>query len=338
MSTPNQKSRYHVEIGPNGPRVVDDRTASIKASQLPWRNYLQLMRLDRPIGILLLLWPTMAALCLAAQGWPGWKLLVIFMLGVVLTRSAGCVINDYADQWLDKHVARTRERPLATGVVDGKSALILFAILMGAAFLLVLLTNRTTVMLSFLALLVASVYPYCKRHTYYAQVVLGVAFSIGIPMAFTAHGQAPGATAWLLMIGNILWTVSYDTWYAMVDRDDDEKAGAKSTAILFGDLDIVITAILQSMAMMIFALAIKRAELSAWAYLPLLGMLANGAWQVRLAQTRKTANYFRAFLANQWSGLLLFAAIVLGLMMSDKTDPPDTSTSTPTSAQAGATP
>src|SRR5690606_24163079 len=201
--------------------------------------YWQLVRGDRPIGWLLLLWPTWWGLWLAAGGVPPLWPLLVFSLGVWLTRSAGCVINDYADRWLDGQVERTRNRPLATGAVSGREALAVFAVLMLVAFALVLTLNRLTVYLSFVGIVLAMTYPYLKRYTYLPQVYLGMAFGWGIPMAFAAIQREVPPIAWVLYGANILWSTAYDTWYAMVDRDDDIRMGAKSTAILFGDLDLV---------------------------------------------------------------------------------------------------
>ena len=273
---------------------------------------LKLMRLDRPVGILLLLMPTLAALWLAAKGTPPLGIIAIFVLGVVLTRSAGCVINDYADRWLDRSVERTQNRVLVSGALSGRTALILFALLMLAAFALVLATNATTIWLSVLALVIATIYPYCKRHTYYPQVVLGVAFSMGIPMAYTALGQTPDAVAWLLFCGNCLWTLAYDTLYAVVDRDDDILAGSKSTAILFGELDITAVAILLSCALISFALIGPRAELH-WQFYAALAICAGlAALQIKLALSREKTAYFQAFKLNQWLGMVLFAGILAG--------------------------
>ncbi len=289
---------------------------SVSAQHNVQRNLvsaLKLMRLDRPVGILLLLMPTLAALWLAAGGIPPMLTTTIFVLGVVLTRSAGCVINDYADRWLDRSVERTQNRVLVTGALSGRTALILFAALMLTAFALVLLTNSTTVWLSVLALLIATVYPYCKRHTYYPQAVLGIAFSMGIPMAYTALGKTPDAIAWLLFVGNCLWTLAYDTLYAMVDRDDDILVGSKSTAILFGELDIVAVAVLHASALLSFSLIGSRAGLS-WPFYAGLGICAVlAAMQIKLAMRRERAAYFQAFKLNQWLGIVFFAGIWAGL-------------------------
>lgn len=280
-----------------------------------WGALARLMRLDRPIGIFLLLWPTLAGLWLAAGGVPPVKLLVIFTLGVVLTRSAGCVINDYADRWLDGSVARTANRPLATGEISGSQALVLFVALMLAAFFLVLFTNQITIALSLLALLIAVGYPYAKRHTYYPQVILGLAFSMGIPMAYTALERVPDAAAWLLCCANIFWILVYDTLYAMVDRDDDIAAGAKSTAILFGELDLIAIGILQLLAWLSFALVGLRAELS-WPYWLALGVIAGlFAYQLLISRKRDPAGCFTAFLHNQWVGAALFGGVVAALML-----------------------
>ncbi len=297
-------------------RVVDiNQTAARSAPQTSAIvAALKLMRLHRPVGILLLLMPTLAALWLAAGGVPPMSTLAIFVAGVVLTRSAGCVINDYADRWLDRSVARTRDRVLVSGALSGRTALILFATLMLIAFALVLMTNSNTVGLSIIALVIATLYPYCKRHTYYPQAVLGLAFSMGIPMAYTALGKTPDAPAWLLVSGNFLWTMAYDTLYAMVDRDDDIEAGAKSTAILFGDLDIIAVGILHSCALLSFALIGPRAELH-WPFYFALGLCCVlVAVQIKLALTRETAAYFRAFKLNQWQGVVLFAGVWIGIV------------------------
>lgn len=207
--------------------------------------YTQLTRFNKPIGSYLLLWPTLWALWIAADGVPPLSLLIIFIAGVFITRSAGCVINDYADRHIDGHVKRTAERPLALGLISSKEALMLFAGLMLLAFVLVLFTNRMTIWMSFGALALASLYPFMKRHTHLPQVVLGAAFGWAIPMAFTAVDETLPLVAWLIFLAKLLWTVAYDTMYAMVDRDDDIKIGVKSTAILFGKQDKRIIGLLQ---------------------------------------------------------------------------------------------
>ena len=273
--------------------------------------YWKLMRADRPIGWLLLLWPTWWALWLAADGFPPPWILFVFSAGVWLTRSAGCVINDYADRWLDPHVERTRERPLATGAVSGREALALFAVLMVAAFALVLTMNRLTIGLSFVGLVLAASYPYLKRYTYLPQVYLGLAFGWAIPMAFAAvQGEVP-PVAWLLYVGNIFWTTAYDTWYAMVDRDDDIKVNSKSTAILFGEMDLVAQGVLYALFFLALALVGGQAGLGAiyWAGLGVAALLV--AWEFMLARHRDREACFRAFLHNHWVGMAVFAGIAL---------------------------
>jgi 4-hydroxybenzoate polyprenyltransferase len=287
------------------------------ASGLDWRArldpYWRLIRGDRPIGTLLLLWPTAWALWLAAGGIPPVGTLAIFLAGVWLTRSAGCGINDYADRWLDPQVARTKSRPLATGELAPRDALLTFVAMMAVAFCLVLLTNRLTVYLSFVGLLLAASYPFLKRYTYLPQLYLGLAFGWGIPMAFAAVRNEVPPVAWLLFLANLLWTTGYDTWYAMVDRDDDLRAGAKSTAILFGDMDLVAQAILYGGFLLTMLLLCSRANLG-FVYLVSLGVAAGFiAWQFALARTRRPADCFQAFLGNQWVGLVVFLGIAFDL-------------------------
>ena len=288
-----------------------DPTTTEPAWRQRLRLYWQLVRGDRPIGWLLLLWPTWWGLWIAAEGVPPWWALFVFTAGVWLTRSAGCVINDYADRWLDPLVARTRDRPLATGAVSGREALAVFAVLMLAAFALVLTLNRLTMWLSLVGLVLAMTYPYLKRHTYLPQVYLGLAFGWGIPMAFAAvRGEVP-PIAWVLYVANIFWATASDTWYAMVDRDDDLRAGAKSTAILFGDLDLVALGILQALFLAGLALAGRRAGLGEpfWWALGLAALLI--AWQFVVGRGRDRDGCFRAFLQNHWVGLVVFAGIAI---------------------------
>jgi 4-hydroxybenzoate polyprenyltransferase len=287
------------------------------ATGLDWRTrlnpYWRLIRGDRPIGTLLLLWPTAWALWLAAGGIPPAGTLAIFVAGVWLTRSAGCGINDYADRWLDPQVARTKSRPLATGELAPRDALLTFVAMMAVAFGLVLLTNRLTIYLSFVGLLLAATYPFLKRYTYLPQLYLGLAFGWGIPMAFAAVQNDVPPLAWLLFLGNLLWTTGYDTWYAMVDREDDLRAGAKSTAILFGEMDLVAQAILYGGFLVTMLLVSGRGGLG-FVYLASLGVAAGFiAWQFALARTRRPADCFRAFLGNQWVGLVVFLGIALDL-------------------------
>jgi 4-hydroxybenzoate polyprenyltransferase len=271
--------------------------------------YWALVRGNRPIGWLLLLWPTWWGLWIAAGGVPRWWPWLVFTAGVWLTRSAGCVINDYADRWLDPQVERTRDRPLATGAVSGREALAVFAALMLAAFALVLTLNRLTVMLSFVGVLLAASYPYLKRYTYLPQVYLGMAFGWGIPMAFAAvQGHVP-PVAWVLYLANIFWATGYDTWYAMVDRDDDMRAGAKSTAILFGDADLIAQGVLYAMTFSALVLVGQRAQLGRYYWYGLGVALLLVAYEFLIAWHRQRDAYFRAFLHNHWVGATIFAGI-----------------------------
>ncbi|MBD2837044.1 4-hydroxybenzoate octaprenyltransferase [Pseudomonas sp. JM0905a] len=273
-------------------------------------DFIQLTRLDKPIGIYLLLWPTLWALWIAGEGSPSLANLVIFVLGVILMRAAGCVINDYADRNFDGHVSRTRARPLASGRITPREALVFFAVLVAISFVLVLFTNATTIWLSFGGLALAACYPFMKRYTYYPQVVLGAAFSWGMPMAFTAEtGELPAA-AWLLYIANLLWTVAYDTYYAMTDREDDLKIGVKSTAILFGDADRLIIAILQGLALLCLLLAGNRFELGTCFQLGLVAAAACFAWEFYSTRSKEPQACFKAFLHNHWAGLAILAGIV----------------------------
>ncbi len=280
-----------------------------------WRErlaqYWALVRGDRPIGWLLLLWPTWWGLWLAAEGVPpGWPLLV-FSLGVWLTRAAGCVINDYADRWLDPQVERTRDRPLATGAVSGREALALFAALMLVAFALVLTLNRLTVYLSVVGVFLAASYPYLKRYTYFPQVYLGLAFGWGIPMAFAAVQGTVPPIAWLLYVANIFWATAYDTWYAMVDRDDDLRAGAKSTAILFGDMDLAAQGVLYALTFAALALVGRQAGFGRAYAIALAVAVLLVLWQFWQARHRDRDGCFRAFRNNHWVGAVVFVGIAL---------------------------
>lgn len=270
--------------------------------------YARLMRLDKPVGIYLLLWPTMWALLMAAQGLPPLNILVIFVAGVVVMRSAGCVINDYADRKVDGSVKRTAARPLATGEVTPKQALTLFGGLIALAFVLVLFLNWQTIALSVVALLLASSYPFMKRYTHLPQVVLGAAFGWAIPMAFMAVLETVPVYAWWLFVANLLWTVAYDTMYAMVDRDDDLQIGVKSTAILFGKNDVRIVMLLQATALIILW-CIGCAIDATWPY---YGAILFSALlcvrQYQLIKRKQREGCFKAFLENHYIGL----AITLG--------------------------
>ncbi|WP_299734464.1 4-hydroxybenzoate octaprenyltransferase [uncultured Endozoicomonas sp.] len=278
-----------------------------------WKDFVQLARIDRPIGVFLLMWPTLWALWLAADGIPSTHNLLVFVAGVILTRSAGCVINDYADRNVDGHVKRTRERPLVTGRIQPKEALIYAAVLFLLAFLLVLTTNSLTISLSFVALLFAAAYPFAKRYTYLPQVVLGIAFGCSIPMAFTAEAGELTTQAWLLFTANLMWTVAYDTQYAMVDRDDDIKVGIKSTAILFGEMDNVIIGFFQLTALIALIMVGRQLELSWPFYISLTAAAAGFFWQQRQTRNRERMRCFKAFLSNHWIGAIIFLGIATSL-------------------------
>jgi 4-hydroxybenzoate polyprenyltransferase len=271
--------------------------------------YLSLIRFDRPIGTYLLLWPTLWALWLASEGMPDSKLLVIFTLGTFLMRSAGCIINDFADRNIDGRVERTATRPLASGQVSTKEALTLFALLCLLSFALVLLTNKLTVYLSFVAVALASCYPFMKRYTYLPQVVLGAAFAWGIPMAFAAELNELPQGAWLIYVTVLIWTVIYDTFYAMVDRDDDMKIGLKSTAILFGRDDKRITGFMQGGVILSLLLIGNHFQLSYLYYIGVVTAAGLFVYQQYLIRDRQRDRCFKAFLNNQWVGAAVFAGI-----------------------------
>lgn len=274
-------------------------------------QYYYLVRLHRPIGTYLLLWPELWALWIAGHGKPDPLVLAVFVVGTVLMRSAGCAINDYADRNIDAHVERTRERPIATGKVSAKEALAVFVVLSLIAFGLVLLMNRFTVYLSIGGVVLAALYPFSKRYTNLPQVVLGMAFAWAIPMAFAAQTNSLPKEAWLIYVITVLWAVIYDTMYAMVDREDDIRIGVKSTAILFGEADRLILFILQLMMFTGLALLGKQAGLGKAYYLAvgLAGLLA--LYQQFLIRHREPAACFRAFLNNNWLGMILFIGIML---------------------------
>lgn len=273
--------------------------------------YLSLMRIDRPIGIYLVLWPALWSLWLAAEGIPNGALLVIFILGSVLMRSAGCVINDYADRNLDGLVERTKNRPLITGEVTTKEALGLFLGLATLAFILVLFTNKLTIMLSFVAMGFAACYPFMKRFTSLPQLMLGASFGCAVPMAFAAQtGQVP-REAWLLFVAVVLWTVSYDTFYAMVDREDDIKAGIKSTAVLLGDMDRPMTAGLQVFTLLALILVGNNFEMGVVYYLGLAVAAGLFAKQQYMIRRREPKACFSAFLNNNWVGIVIFLGILI---------------------------
>jgi 4-hydroxybenzoate polyprenyltransferase len=274
-------------------------------------DYARLMRLDRPVGTLLLLWPTLWALWLASAGRPPTHILIVFVLGVVLMRSAGCVINDYADRDFDPHVARTRDRPLAAGRVSPTEALLLFAVLSILALILVLQLNRFTLLFAVAGAFLAVTYPFLKRFLSVPQMYLGISFGWGIPMAFAAQQEAVPRVAWLLFIANLLWVTAYDTIYAMVDRDDDLKIGVRSTAIMFGEADRHIIAVLQAMTVLALGLVGRRLQLGGWYQAGLLigsGLFLYHLWLIR---DRNRDACFYAFRINHYFGMAIFAGILL---------------------------
>lgn len=272
-------------------------------------QYALLMRLHRPIGIYLLLWPTLWALWIAGNGYPDITVTIVFILGVILMRSAGCVINDYADRHIDPHVQRTRERPLAARQVSEPEALILFVILCLLALALVLLMNTLTIMLSVVAALLAATYPFTKRYTYWPQVYLGLAFGWSIPMAFAAQTGTIPPLAWILFITNLLWTIAYDTLYAMVDREDDLVIGVKSTAILFGQADKVIIAALHITVLGLLLWIGQQLYFGKFYHLGLLIAVSLTIYQQWLIKERQPYHCFQAFLNNHWFGAAIFIGI-----------------------------
>jgi len=277
--------------------------------------FISLMRLDRPIGIYLVLWPTLWGLWLAAEGIPRLDVLFIFIAGVVLMRSAGCVINDFADRHVDGKIHRTQFRPLVTGQISSKEAIFLFLMLVAIAFLLVLLTNALTIKLSLAAVALASLYPFMKRYTHLPQVVLGAAFAWAIPMAFAAQNGELNGALWLIYTAVVIWTVAFDTFYAMVDREDDLKVGVKSTAILFGDMDRVMTGSLQFLCILALALAGNRFGLGLIYQSSLLIAGALFIYQQYLIRNREPEACFRAFLNNNWVGMVIFFGILADYAM-----------------------
>lgn len=279
--------------------------------QSKWQAYSHLMRIDKPIGTLLLLWPTLWALWLAGQGVPSLSILLVFVLGVFLMRAAGCVVNDYADRAFDGHVKRTASRPLPSGRVSEKEAKILFVSLVLVSFALVLTLNAMTIWLSLAALALAWVYPFMKRVTHLPQVVLGAAFGWSIPMAYAAVSESLPLSCWLLFLANICWTVAYDTLYAMVDRDDDLKIGIKSTAVLFGRYDKRIVGLLQFATLLLMLWVGYLAQLGGAFYWSLLLAAALFVHQQKQIASRERDACFRAFLNNNYVGLVLFIGIAL---------------------------
>jgi 4-hydroxybenzoate polyprenyltransferase len=275
------------------------------------RALLAVARLDKPVGTLLLLWPTLAALWIAAEGWPGWHLLLVFVLGTFLTRSAGCVVNDIADRKFDPFVERTQDRPLAQGVITVRAALIWMAVLLSLAAILVLTTNVLTIVLAAVGACFAGLYPFMKRVTHLPQLVLGLAFSMGIPMAFTAAAGALSEAAGLLFLANLVWVVAYDTEYAMVDRAEDLLIGVKSTAILFGDLDRFIIGVLQALFVLLLWRVGSHLDFSG-VYQGLLAIIAGLlSYQQFLIRDRSREGSFAAFKNNQWVGGIFFLAVLI---------------------------
>lgn len=273
--------------------------------------YLDLIRWSRPAGWLLLLWPTLTALWVAAGGFPGWHLLLVFTLGTILMRSAGCCINDVADRDFDRHVKRTIDRPITSGRLGVKEALAVGAVLALIAFALVLTTNTLTVLASFAALAVTLAYPYAKRHVAMPQAVLGVAFSFGVPMAFAAvQGEVP-ALAWGLMLANWFWVLAYDTEYAMVDRDDDLKIGMKTSAITLGSWDVPVIAALYGAYVLLSAVLLDAPSRGFWLWLGLVVALVQVLWHLSLIRDRSREGCFKAFRLNHWLGLSVFAGVAL---------------------------
>jgi 4-hydroxybenzoate polyprenyltransferase len=277
-------------------------------------QYISLMRLNKPIGIFLLLWPTLWAVWLASLGAPQMQILIIFVLGVILMRSAGCILNDAADRLVDVHVQRTRERPLAAGKVSVREALLIAAILSCIAFLLVLQCNALTIALAFVAAALAVIYPFLKRVTHLPQVGLGAAFSFGVPMTFAAETGEVNASAWFLFFTAMFWPVIYDTMYAMADKKDDLSIGVKSTAILFGAMDKMMIGCLQIIFMILLLMTGYIFSLHSLYYVCLLPVLFLFIYQQWLIKDRDAQKCLRAFLNNNWVGMFIFAGIVLSYL------------------------
>jgi 4-hydroxybenzoate polyprenyltransferase len=288
--------------------------------------YLDLIRWDRPAGWLLLLWPTLSALWIAADGFPGWHLLVVFVAGTILMRSAGCTVNDVADRDFDRHVKRTAQRPVTRGALPVGEALAVGAVLAAAAFALVLTTNPPTILLSVAALVITLAYPYAKRFVSMPQAVLGVAFSFGIPMAFAAVlgaaqwslqaiADAVPAQAWWLLLGNLFWVLAYDTEYAMVDRDDDLKVGMRTSAITLGQWDVSAVMLFYALYLLSWALLGRSLGLGAWHLAGIAAGAAQALWHFAMIRTRSREGCFRAFRLNHGLGLAVFAGIALDLAL-----------------------
>ena len=273
--------------------------------------YFRLIRLDKPIGTVLLLWPTLCALWLAQQGVPDWRLLLIFILGTFLMRSAGCAINDYADQDIDKFVKRTVDRPITSGRISGKEALAVAGVLTVLAFCLILPLNALTKQLSVAAVIIAGTYPYFKRFFAIPQAYLGIAFGFGIPMGFAAITDSVPVVAWLLLLGNVLWAVAYDTEYAMVDRDDDLKIGIKTSAITFGRYDVAIIMLCYAAFLLLWLVCGWHLGLRYWYVAGLLVAAGCAVYHYTLIRARERMPCFAAFRHNNWLGAAVFAGVVL---------------------------
>lgn len=274
--------------------------------------YLDLIRWNRPAGWLLLLWPTLSALWIAAHGFPGWHLLAVFTLGTILMRSAGCCVNDVADREFDRHVKRTAQRPVTRGAVSVKEALALGAVLALAAFGLVLTTNTAAIEWSFAALAIALAYPYAKRCVSIPQAVLGIAFSFGIPMAFAAVQSRVPLLAWVLLLGNLFWVLAYDTEYAMVDRDDDLKIGMKTSAITLGRADVPVVMFCYAAYLVIWAAALLEQISLAVILLTVAAAATQAVWHYTLIRNRDRDGCFKAFRLNHWIGFTVFAGVAAG--------------------------
>jgi len=286
----------------------------IKLKYDKFKQYLLLIRLNRPIGIFLLLWPTLWGLWIASEGFPNTKILVVFLLGIFLMRSAGCILNDIIDKDFDKFVSRTQNRPLASDKLSSIEAFIVAISLIFIAFLLVLTTNTLTVQLSFIAIILAGTYPFLKRHTYLPQFFLGLTFGWSIPMAFAATTNSIPKIAWLLLIANILWAVVYDTIYAMIDREDDLKIGIKSTAILFDDADRFIIGLIQSLVLIALIVIGQQASLNTIYYFSLIIGGCLFLYQLYLIRNRDPKECMRAFLNNNWFGLVVFIGLYINYL------------------------
>ncbi len=274
--------------------------------------YLDLIRWDRPAGWLLLLWPTLGALWIAADGFPGWHLLMVFTLGTFLMRSAGCCVNDVADRDFDKHVKRTAQRPVTSGALSVRAALLFGAVLALLAFALVLTTNAVAIAWSFAALAISLAYPYAKRYVSLPQAVLGVAFSFGIPMAFAAVQSQVPLLAWVLLLGNLFWVLAYDTEYAMVDRDDDLKIGMKTSAITLGRADVAVVMLSYAVYLAIWAVVLLQRLPASVVLVAMALAAAQAAWHFTLIRGRSREGCFKAFRLNHWLGFTVFAGVVAG--------------------------